>query len=50
MFTLNCINLNKRKDRMNNILKIFSNQNYFEIKRFNAIEKKMEHWVVYLHI
>ena len=40
MFTLNCINLNKRKDRMNNILKIFSNQNYFEIKRFNAIEKK----------
>ena len=40
MFLINCINLNTRKDRMNNILKIFSNQNYFQIKRFNAIKNK----------
>ena len=38
MFTLHCINLDIRNDRMNNILKIFSNQNFFKIKRFNAIK------------
>lgn len=37
MLTLNCINLDHRKDRMNKINKLFSNQNLFKIKRFNAI-------------
>lgn len=37
MLTLNCINLEHRKDRMDKINKLFSNQNFFKIKRFNAI-------------
>jgi len=40
MLTINCINLEIRKDRMNNINKIFTNQKYFKIKKFKAIFNK----------
>ncbi len=40
MFEIYCINLKERDDRMLKIQNIFSDENYFKIKRFNAIKKQ----------
>lgn len=43
MYLLHCINLDDRKDRIENVNKQFSNQPFFKVQRFNAIHNKNGH-------